>query len=676
MGLAPPARRQKAGSDGTRSPATAPIRDGIQPHGILLVLDAAALHVLWSGGDTAAVFGVTPDRVPGSSLDALLGEDAARALRQAASSDAPSTASFEARLGAGVRVHLQLHRGDGALLLDIEPELPQPALRASPQPAVAAAVLRLRHASSEEELWQKAAEDLRALTGFDRVLIHRDARTARGLIVAEARDAALPPMLGTHCPALDDRQAYPRGPVENLRAIPDVGAPVTPLHAGAGLGDTALPPLHGSILRAVAAGEREALEGLGMRASLSVAIPGEGPAWGVIACHHRTPRAICAETRGIVLVIAGAAALRAAALERESEAVEAARLDAAARTALDAFGDEPDPIPRLAGHPARLLDLVPADGIAVFVGEGCHTAGEVPAEATLRALNAWLAPRMAGGLFLADGLADADAPDLPGGILALSLSPQSRDCIIWFRGTGGQRAVPWRRLDRETAKSFRVALLERLVRGAGIESGDRRDFLMAELDHRVKNTLASIQSLLQHSGNSASEIGPFVREFGRRLRAMSRAHTLIARSRWEGAALRALIEGSIAAQRSGEAQHRVLVEGPEIRLRPGAAQSLGLALHELATNAAKHGALSVPGGRIAVRWQIEGDRALLDWIESDGPPASPPLRRGFGLTVIERSLAHDLGGAVRMDFGPSGLRCQIAVPLDQVLDGGAGSAAG
>lgn len=201
-----------------------------------------------------------------------------------------------------------------------------------------------------------------------------------------------------------------------------------------------------------------------------------------------------------------------------------------------------------------------------------------------------------------------------------------------------------------------------------VHAEERQRLLMLELDHRVKNNLAVVLSLAEHSLHSATGLRDFSESFLGRLRALARMHTLLAQSRWRGAPLRELLERSIEAFTLGSGT-RVLLHGPDIDLSTREASALSMVVHELATNAAKHGALSAPGGTVTLSWRVdppmngEGEPALrLEWSEQGGPPVTPPARRGVGLTVIEEALTYELNGHVRLEFDPAGVRCGITIP--------------
>ena len=205
--------------------------------------------------------------------------------------------------------------------------------------------------------------------------------------------------------------------------------------------------------------------------------------------------------------------------------------------------------------------------------------------------------------------------------------------------------------------------------GAAVDMTDRREgeahlrLLMRELTHRSKNLLAVILAMARQTAKHTGSVETFLERFSERVQALARSHDLLIAESWHGASLYDLVRSQLAyyiARLPG----RITIEGPGIQLKPEAAQSLGLALHELVTNAAKHGALSNPEGRVHVSWtEHDGDGGFeLLWDESSGPKVDVPKRRGFGSIVIEHNLVRALDAKVRMDFDVDGLKCRVVVP--------------
>lgn len=189
---------------------------------------------------------------------------------------------------------------------------------------------------------------------------------------------------------------------------------------------------------------------------------------------------------------------------------------------------------------------------------------------------------------------------------------------------------------------------------------ERQKLLIDELNHRVKNTLAVVQGIAQQTFKG-SDVPPPLREaFEGRLSALSGAHELLTRERWEAAAMRAVVEGALASL--GARSEQVVLAGPDLMLPPKTAVSFAMAVHELATNALKYGALSVVAGRVDIAWSEAEGRLGFTWRESGGPPVLPPSRRGFGSRLIERALAAELCGNVHIAFAPTGVVCEVDAP--------------
>ena len=195
------------------------------------------------------------------------------------------------------------------------------------------------------------------------------------------------------------------------------------------------------------------------------------------------------------------------------------------------------------------------------------------------------------------------------------------------------------------------------------EAAERQGLLLRELEHRVKNTLALILSMARRTSTGAVDLAGFLDAFGGRLQALAAAHDLLTASGWQNTSLAALVRAALAPhEEHGSGRIRLAVE--DLPLGPAVAQDLVLALHELATNAAKHGALSVPGGSVTLDGRTVGGELVLVWRESDGPPVVPPPAGagGFGTTLLERAVAYQRGGRAELDWRPEGLVCTIRLP--------------
>jgi PAS domain S-box-containing protein len=243
----------------------------------------------------------------------------------------------------------------------------------------------------------------------------------------------------------------------------------------------------------------------------------------------------------------------------------------------------------------------------------------------------------------------------------------TRGEVVNYRKDGTEYVVEWLItpvLDRDGRVAHWVSAQRDVTESRRAAARQRR--LLAELNHRVKNTLAAVQSVAAQTARQADSPDSFRVAFQSRLLALARSHEMLTEGNWEGAPLRGILERTLEAFGGPEA--RSSLSGPPVQLAPAAVVTLNLAFHELATNAAKHGALSAPGGQVEVGWALEagegggGPVLAISWKERSGPPVRPPESRGFGSRLIERGLPQEFGAVAALDFAPTGVECRIRLP--------------
>ena len=200
------------------------------------------------------------------------------------------------------------------------------------------------------------------------------------------------------------------------------------------------------------------------------------------------------------------------------------------------------------------------------------------------------------------------------------------------------------------------------------EQNSIRNSLTRELNHRVKNTLANVLSIVTLTRRRATTLDEFAEGIDGRIRALSATHDLLTQSDWSTTPIGAVVAAELAPYTRAH-DDALEMSGPPVELAPNDALSLGLALHELATNASKFGALSVPDGQVSVRWSLIAENlAQIDWVERGGPEVSPTRPRGFGTDLIQKIVAHELRNPVDLVFEPEGVRCTLKVPVRQPVD--------
>jgi two-component sensor histidine kinase len=249
-----------------------------------------------------------------------------------------------------------------------------------------------------------------------------------------------------------------------------------------------------------------------------------------------------------------------------------------------------------------------------------------------------------------EGVSDPRLPALLGNVTILE-RPFHPATLVSAAGS----ALRARRRQRE-AEAF---LQERAA------NAERQALLIRELHHRVKNTLATVQALVSATARSTTTVQEFHQAFSARIVSLANTHTLLTEDHWQTASLREMLNNELGPY--DENGRRVILKGPDVELASELAVPTGMALHELTTNALKHGALSVPEGWIEIAWDVEPDaearKLSFEWIERGGPPVSPPTRRGFGSTLLQRVLTAQAQAEIAMEFEREGLRFRMVAPL-------------
>ncbi len=702
------------------------IPGSILPHGAMLVVDPSTWKIEQIAGDCQTLLGASLDSLVGASLQDLFSATQIAGLNLLVLSSSLATPRHLLDPALRTRharpIDASVHLSDGALVIEFEDADLADRNASDPLLCIDEMIDGLGDAPTLHAYCQMAAERVRAVAGYDRVMVYRFMEDDAGWVFAEARRKDLSPFLDLHYPASDipkqARALYVRSP---LRLITQIDYAPAPLHPT--LNPRSGKPLDMShaTLRDVSPIHREYLRNMGVNASMSISIVREGKLWGLIACHHQTPRRFPRHLRAICELFGSIFSLQLEARLRAEQFEASLSSRKVLSSLMQALAAEDDYAKGLATHASTLLNYICAagltlpaaqsrGGISVRVNSGIHSVGKTPDDTQIGALTDWLCIHMQDfeGIFVTDRLGEIwpqakDFAELGSGLLAISVSREPRDFLLWFRpeavstvtwggdpdkpvtiGPNGNRLTPrksfeawtetvrgrathWSDSDSAAAFDLRVALLEVVLRRIDAAARERQraleheKLLMAELDHRVKNTLANIQALVNQTSRSAGSLADFARGLERRIRAMARAHSLLTESRWQSVSIESLLHEEIDAHEV--ASGRALLTGPPAMLTPKAALALSLAVHELCTNAAKYGSFSVPEGKILVDWKVsETGSIVLTWTERDGPTVVTPSRRGFGSTLIERALAFETGGRSTLKFAAEGVTCEIVLP--------------
>ncbi len=421
-----------------REPIHAP--SAVQPHGVLLALSEPDLRVIQASDSVTALFGHTVAGVLGRPISDLLGADQFDPVRDPELVPAHS----EPVLLRAVRVRGRVlnavaHRADGVFVLELEPGTHGTAAASHVPPIVARFIAQVQGVTEVSELGRLAAAEVRALTGFDRVLVYRFDPDGTGVVVAEDGSGRLPSYLDHRFPAADipapARELYRRN---RLRLIPDAGyrparlvPPLNPL--------TGRPlDLSFATLRSVAPVHVEYMRNMGTAASMSVSVLTDGALWGLIACHHRDPRSVPFQVRTACDVLAQVLALQIAARERAAGYERRAATQSRLTRLLAHMSAAEDYRAGLLDHPDELLAFVGAGGAAVVGEARIGLVGRTPSVEQVRALADWLFREVRREVYHTDALGAAFRPAgeyaaSASGLLAVAVSKLHPTMILWFR---------------------------------------------------------------------------------------------------------------------------------------------------------------------------------------------------------------------------------------------------
>jgi light-regulated signal transduction histidine kinase (bacteriophytochrome) len=686
------------------------ILGSVQPFGFLLAVNSDWV-VVHASTTSLRYLGIAPDALVGKPLTQVLSGHAIHNIRGRLQimrgADAIERMFGQPLVDGGEDFDLALHYSGRLLIVEGEPSQADALIEAAS--AVRSMTTRIAARTSFEEFCHEAARQVRALTEFDRVMVYRFAHDGAGEVIAESVRPGIGSFLGQRYPASDipvqARALYERS---WLRIIADVDAEVSPI----------IPPtspsgepvdLSMSMLRAVSPIHIEYLRNMGVAASLSISILRDGKLWGLFACHHYAPKHISYERRTAAELFGQLFSLTLESREREIETRRMAEARNLHDRMMSAVVSAPQGADSLIPFLDDLCRLVGCDGLALWLEGRLTLRDSTPDASDVHTLLRVLREKDTHSVFSTNEIASllpsaAAWSEKAAGMMAVPLSRAPRDYLIFFRkeeaktlvwagkpakllqvGPLGDRLTPrksfeaweetvrgqsrpWTPVERSLAESLRTSLLEIVFRLTDLadeerqRANQRQELLIAELNHRVRNILGLIRGLISQSKAGVSTVESFAEVVGGRVQALARAHDQITRHQWGPGALSDLITAEAEAYLSSKAE-RVRLKGAPIALAPDAFSILSLVIHELMTNSAKYGALCDQRGHVAIDWTRDGKGDLIiDWRECDGPPVKPPTRRGFGSTIIEHSIPHDLDGEVALDYRPEGFQARIRIP--------------
>lgn len=561
-------------------------------------------------------------------------------------------------------------------------------------------------------LCEHAAQVVREKLGYDRVMIYKFHPDDTGEVIAERKRDDLDTFLGLRYPRSDiPHQARELFKRNKFRVIADVDDNLIPVLPERALGGRPL-DMSLSALRASSSIHLEYLRNMGVGASLTIAIVRQDKLWGLISCHHCSPKLPPYSLRTVAELFSMAFSLildRILITQSERMREQSRKMHDQLMLRLAGGNSLAESLPML----ERVLqDAVQHDGASILVGDQYSARGSAPTQSEFMALAPTLGSAPVSTIISSSAIAE-EAPaahafaERAAGALIIPISRSPRDYLVLWRKPlaqtvvwagnpekavlpGETRLMPrssfaawqqdiegrsddWTADELQIAEALRVTLLEIILRMTDEASRERaraqekQELLISELNHRVRNILNLIRSLVSQSQHDALSVAGFAEIIGGRISALASAHDNITRENWAPAPLSALFETELAAYLN-EKRERFNICGDEVLVKPEAYTVLALVAHELVTNSAKYGSLCDRTGQLDVTFERNdfGDLKIL-WRERGGPPVKPPTRRGFGSTIIERSIPYELKGEANLRFKLSGLEADFLVPQRYIV---------
>jgi len=620
--------------------------------------------------------------------------------------------------GDGRLFDCAVHPSNGQMVVEFEPH----ALRdfADHLGLIGPVISQLERLREPQELCDAAARLVRQMLGYDRVMVYRFHPDESGEVIAEDKREDLAPFLGLRYPAADiPQQARELFRRNRFRVIADMAAQAVPIEPPVQPDGNPI-DLSMSVLRAHSKMHLAYMRNMGVGASLTIAIVRHERLWGMISCHHESPRLPPFSLRTVAELFSQTFSLMLDRMlvRRVEKLRDRARglndqlmLELGGGTSLGAN------LPLLE---KSIGDLIAQDGISLLVGGEYRALGAAPTREEFLALAPAFGEAETSTIFattvLAEQIPAAGAfAERVTGAMILPLSRAPRDYLVLWRRPVEQvviwagdpdkakaeagtmleprasfaawreivrgRSAEWSEEECDFAERLRRTLIEVILRMSEEVMRERQraaqqqDLLIAELNHRVRNILGLIRGLVAQSQHDAMSVAGFAAIIGGRISALASAHDNITRENWSPAPLSLLIESEFAAYLADDGA-QLRITGTDALIRPEAFTVMALVVHELVTNSAKYGSLSARAGTVTIDLSRSpfGD-LVIQWREAGGPPVTPPQRQGFGSTIIERSIPHELLGEAEMRFRLTGLEADFLIPRRFLAEAGEHGAA-
>ncbi len=684
-----------------REPVHIPGR--IQSFGSLIGFDLQTSELRYFSDNLKSQFPDLPEFSLGDSFENLFANrEITHAIRGGLG--LPSIGTQRDRVGTfeigATEADIALFTANGTGIVELEPSSSTRSRPQAPVAVVKSMISVLKTGSGVEELLDSAVKALRHLTGFDRVMGYQFLRNGDGEITAEAKGNGIEPFLGLRYPASDIPQQVRALMLRSqFRLIETIDDPHATIMAKDGA-----PPLDLTLsqLRGISPIYVEYLQNMGVAATMNTSIVVRGELWGMFAFHHYRPKRIAPDSRSVCELFSQLISMQ---IQQE---IEQATFDRRARAQSSMMQLESGSysVEEVFTHTAsELMEIVKCSGTALVDGTSITTVGETPPDESIKnIIDLMTVEFVALNELSATALPNPESLGNVAGALAIRLAQDAS--IIFFRneikkeirwaggtekdityGPNGPRLTPrgsfaeylesvsgccepWSNDDVSAAHEISTKLQKLLHSASGklsqhLEKQKRyQDLLIAELNHRVRNTLALVRSIARQTMTSTDSLDQYIEALEQRISALSKAHDLIGGSGLQWARIEDLVTAELKPFIDAKAS--VELDGPKIAVRADIAPIVSLLFHEMTSNAVKHGALSSKGKALRVSWQERQGGVAIDWVEELDQEMNEPDRQGFGFALIKRAIPYECKGKSEIHFRGKQLVINFWLPPETV----------
>lgn len=671
----------------------------VQPFGCLVGMDAETREIHYASENCGEIIGYAASALFGKTLRETLGSDVEHALNNAAAFPLFETTSIPLGMVTINAVEIEAHafRTGAFVVLELEPHTPTELGDHHALNALSLLIDVIEGCDTQKDLFDSTVDCLRQFSGYDRVMVYRFDREFNGEIIAEDKRFSMEPLLGLRFPSFDipaqAREIMSKVP---LRFIQDIAQ--TPVPIRTRTKDTGPLDITMAYTRGVSPVHMQYLQNMGVQATMTLSLVVDGKLWGMISFHHQRPRVPPAMLRRIFVQVLSVFTTKLEAL-RQREVLD--RIDEVEQMKDDIF-DEID-----ANHQMQqffhsigqmVSKVMRADGASVLIGSQRFGYGEMPGQSITDELlkRAQAAQnRVVAIESIEDTLPDlvGDANETRG---ALVYATDADRAICFFR-RGISTKISWAGDPEKTIEvaegrarlsprgSFKAYLEDA---SSSCEQWTEQDILFArqiwnivnaaerrvllntinrqqqimidELNHRVRNILALVRSVSRQARRRYGTLNSYAKSLESRIQALANVHDIYGTTATSMGLHKLIMTEFVPYQVEGNKQIELTGDNP--RIRADVAPIFSLIMHELTTNAAKYGALTVETGKVLIDICETQAGYVLTWQEVGGPPVSSPQEFGFGTTLIEQAVPHEMDGSTTLTFKPGGVEAEIVLP--------------